>query len=262
MQHKAIKKLGQNFLNQPAIAHKIVANLAISENDHVIEIGPGPGVLTEIIANKPKQSYTVIELDKRFTKELSQRYAGKLEVIEHDFLTWPMETILNQKPLKFIGNIPYNITSPILFKLLEHYSALNSAVIMMQKEVAQRIVAREGNKQYGILSILMQTFAEVELLFDVGRNNFTPAPRVDSAVVRFCFNDTVNDIENPKLFRFIVRSVFNYRRKMLRNSLGRLYDPSILETINFIELTRRPETLTIAEFKQLSNHINTLHNVR
>jgi len=257
--HKPLKKFGQNFLTQPTIAFNIVKALSINNKDLVIEIGPGPGVLCETIISLKPQKYYAIEIDRRWAEDLSAKYADQISILNADFLEMDLQPFFGEnKNVKVIGNIPYNITSPILFKLLDHFSELDSAVVMMQKEVAKRITSNSGTKEYGILSILMQTFADVEYLFDVGRKNFKPEPKVDSAVVKFNFFDNVEGIENLELFRKTVRGTFNYRRKMLRNSLGRIFDQTIVSSLDDYDLTRRPEQLTIDGFKQLSNTINQL----
>jgi 16S rRNA (adenine1518-N6/adenine1519-N6)-dimethyltransferase len=257
--HKPLKKFGQNFLTQPAIAHNIVKALAINSDDSIIEIGPGPGVLSETIISLSPKKYYAIEIDTRWAQDLKSKYGSKISLINIDFLEWDLSPVLQEnKNVKVIGNIPYNITSPILFKLLDHFSELECAVVMMQKEVARRIVSKSGPKEYGILSIFMQLFAEVDWLFEVGRENFKPSPKVDSAVLKFNFFKTVEGIDDLKLFRQIVRGTFNYRRKMLRNSLGRIFDQTIVSSLDDFDLTRRPEQLTIEDFKHLSNTINLL----
>jgi 16S rRNA (adenine1518-N6/adenine1519-N6)-dimethyltransferase len=258
MQHKPLKKFGQNFLTQPAIAGKIVAALDISSADHILEIGPGTGVLTSIIIDKTPAAFTAVEIDRNLAAELREKYPHTMHLLQEDFLTINLSTLHKTKKLKIIGNIPYNITSPILFKLIDHYREIDCAVLMMQKEVAKRIVANSGSKDYGILSVILQTFASVEYLFDVAKNNFIPVPKVDSAIVKFTFVPQITGIDNLELYRRIIRSVFNYRRKMLRNSLIRIFDQSIVTSLNSFDLTRRPEQLSISDFKKLANTINTL----
>lgn len=259
LMHKPLKKFGQNFLNQPAIAHKIIKALDVNTGDTILEIGPGPGILTQqIIELNPKQYYAV-EVDNRWAEQLATQFGNRVDIINRDFLQYDLTKVCtgDVKP-KIIGNIPYNITSPILFKLLDHFSEIDRAVIMMQKEVARRIVADSGNKEYGILSVLIQTCADVDYLFEVGRQNFSPAPKVDSAVLRFNFFDRISGINNPPLFRKIVRATFNYRRKMLRNSLSRIFDQTIVSSLSEYDLTKRPEQLELDDFKALANTIDTL----
>ncbi len=256
--HPALKKYSQNFLNQPALAQKIVEALEVSADDSVVEIGPGPGILTRLLNQKPLRAFWAVELDGRWY-QLLREMDGPVKAVQADFLQWPLEEVATAgRPLKVIGNIPYHITSPILFRLRDHHKLISRAVIMMQKEVAERIVAVEGSKSYGILSVGLRTFADVRLLFTIGKKNFTPAPKVDSAVVRFDFYPRVEGLDNPELFIRLVRTVFNYRRKMLRNSLGRIIDRSIVYSLQSVPLDARPEQLSIAQFKQLSNEVNQL----
>ncbi len=254
--HPALKKYSQNFLNQPALAEKIVRALEISASDSVVEIGPGPGILTRLVNQKPLRSFWAVELDRRWHEQLLA-LGGPVKPIHADFLQWPLEEVATEEqPLKIIGNIPYHITTPILFRLRDHHRLISRAVIMMQKEVAGRIVAAEGSKSYGILSVGLRAFADVRVLFTIGKKNFTPAPSVDSSVVCFDFYREVEGVENPALFIKVLRAVFNYRRKMLRNSLCRIIDRSIVYSLQSVPLDARPEQLSIALFKQLSNEIN------
>lgn len=257
MQHIPLKKFGQNFLTQPAIAYKIVDALQISQSDTVIEIGPGPGTLTGFILEKKPRSFIAVEVDPRWAEHLKKEFGKSVQVIAEDFLkTDLLPFFSDDTSTKIIGNIPYNITSPILFKLLDYFPRINTSVLMMQREVARRIASNPGSKEWGILSVLMQTFADVKLMFDVSHKNFRPAPKVDSSVLRFDYFKQISDIDNPALYKKIIRTAFNYRRKMLRNSLSRMFDQSIVSSIDFIDLSRRPEQLSISEFKQLSNKIN------
>jgi 16S rRNA (adenine1518-N6/adenine1519-N6)-dimethyltransferase len=257
MQHIPLRKFGQNFLTQPAIARKIVNALYISGSDFVIEIGPGPGTLTRFILEKKPQSFTAIEVDPRWAEQLQKEFGASIQIIREDFLkTDLLPKISSDQSTKIIGNIPYNITSSILFKLLDYFPEIDTSVLMMQKEVAQRIVSKPGSKSWGILSVLMQTFADVTFLFNVGHKNFKPAPKVDSSVLRFDYFKEITDIDNLAIYKKVIRTVFNYRRKMLRNSLSRIINQNIVSSIDFIDLSRRPEQLSISEFKQLSNKIN------
>ena len=259
MQHIALKRFGQNFLTQPAIAQKIVDTLRISNEDQIIEIGPGKGILTRLISEKKPALFQAIEIDKNLAGKLADNYTNKLTVIEQDFLQLDLANLIDPKfKIKIIGNIPYNITSPILFKLIDHYKEIECAVLMLQKEVAQRICAKVNTRAYGILSVMHQTFSKVEYLFEVKRKNFNPTPKVDSAVIKLIYLPEIKEITNVQLYRNIVRAVFNYRRKMLRNSLSRIFDQSIVTSLVQFDLTRRPEQLSIQEFKQLANTIDQM----
>lgn len=259
MHHKPLKKFGQNFLTQPAIAEKIVNTLHISDKDQIIEIGPGKGILTDHIAVKHPAAFTAIEIDINLAKKLEKKFSGFVNIVEKDILEINLsELFLPGKKTKVIGNIPYNITSPIIFKLIDHYSEIDCAVLMMQKEVAKRIVASTGTKDYGILSVILQTYCKPEYLFDVGNKNFNPVPKVDSAVIKLNFIHNVKGVDNIELFRRIVRGVFNTRRKMIRNSLTRIFDQSIVTSLNNFDLTKRPEQLSVDNFKKLANTINKM----
>ncbi len=259
MPHRPLKQFSQNFLTQPAIAYKIVSALNISGRDSILEIGPGPGILTEIIVNENPSSFFAIEIDRNLAENLRGKYANHLHVIEKDILDFDLLSLDSGCfPLKVIGNIPYNITSPILFKLLEYHSKIECSVLMMQKEVAKRIVAKSGSKDYGILSIMVQILADVEYLFDVGNKNFHPVPKVNSAVIKLTYLKKEEGIENIDLFKKLVRGVFNNRRKMLRNTLSRIFGQTIVSSLDAFDLTRRPEQLTIAQFKELANKVNQL----
>ncbi len=261
---KPLKKFGQNFLTNPHYQQKIVAALDIQSSDNILEIGPGKGALTEIIVHAACHRFCAVEIDRRWCEELRQKFGSEIEIIEDDFLNLDLISCCREadKKLKIIGNIPYNITSPILFKLIDNFRIVKTAVLMTQKEVAQRIAAPPGNKAYGILSVISQTYGEVEFLFNVKRGNFFPVPSVDSAVLRINFFEKLCGIENVDLFRQLVRGVFNYRRKMLRNSLSRIFDNGIVNSLNSVSLEARPESLSVQDFKNLANEINSITGQR
>lgn len=252
------KRFSQNFLQNPFYQKKIVDALEINPEDTVIEIGPGRGALTDHIASLQPNNYYAIEIDTILANELANRFNNKVQIIQQDFLEFDFSSIpeIENQPVKIIGNLPYHITSPILFKLIDNYKKINSAVIMMQKEVAKRISANHNNKDYGILSVVSQAYSEVQYLFEVKRGNFYPTPDVDSAVIKLDFFMRPEGIDDEALFRKIVRQTFNYRRKMLRNSLCRIFDKSIVYLISSDYLDRRPEQLTVDDFKILSNSLN------
>ena len=252
------KRFSQNFLQNPHYQKKIVDALHIQTTDTVIEIGPGRGALTEsILAFKPANFFAV-EIDTNLAEGLSVRFKDKLEIIRQDFLQFDFNlvTAVSGLRLKIIGNLPYHITSPILFKLIDNYRKIDCAVLMIQKEVAKRIAAPHGKKDYGILSVISQAYCDVQYLFEVKRGNFYPSPDVDSAVIKLDFYEMPEGIENESQFRGIVRQSFNYRRKMLRNSLCRIFDKSIVYSLSSEYLDRRPEQLSVEDFKILSNSLN------
>ncbi len=240
------KRLGQNFLRDGNVARKIVA--AVSSGGAIVEIGPGTGALTEWLLPRDP-GLTAIEVDPRAVELLRDRWPN-FDVREADVLTLDWAKLAEERggPLHVVGNLPYYITTPILFSLLDaERGSIGEAVVMMQREVAQRIVASRGTKVYGILSVVLQKLAEPKLLFDVSRNVFHPKPDVTSSVVRFGFDVPDLGVDSG-LFRTVVRMAFNQRRKTLRNSLQRLTDrvppqfaqlrAEALSPDDFVELTR------------------------
>ncbi len=252
------KRFSQNFLHNQAIAFRTVQALEIHGEDVVIEIGAGKGVLTDHIVKAQPRQLIIVEIDRRWFAHLQERFSKNAAIVNDDFMEMELEPVFNRynRRLKVIGNIPYHITSPILFKLIDCYHLIENVVIMIQKEVARRIVAEPGTKEYGILSVICQTYTEPEYQFSVAAGNFFPKPEVDSAVLRFRFRNQIENVDNPALFRHLVRHVFNYRRKMLRNSLSRIFDKSIVYSLTSISINARPEELSVDQLKILSNEIN------
>jgi 16S rRNA (adenine1518-N6/adenine1519-N6)-dimethyltransferase len=252
---KPIKALGQNFLRDENVLHKIMESLDLRIDDVIVEIGPGQGALTNHLCNTPVK-LIAIEVDERAVRLLRERFGEKLELMHRDVLEVNLGELAerNSRKVRIVGNIPYYLTSEILFWLFDARTAVADATLMMQFEVARRLIAPPKNKEYGILSIFTQFYTECEMLFKVSRNCFFPKPEVDSAVVRFAFKEQLPDCDE-KLFRSIVRSTFGQRRKTLRNGLKSMgYDDSVLDHISF-DLKRRPEDLSVDEFLNLSESI-------
>jgi len=229
------------------------------EDDIVVEIGPGEGVLTRHLASTVRKLIAV-EIDLRAVEQLNSEFdVRELEIVHGDFLEFDLSIIRRRfrKPIRVIGNIPYRITTPILFHLLDHREHVRDMTLMLQKEVAERIVARPANKEYGILSVFFQFFTDVRKLFDVSPNAFFPKPRVVSSVVRFLpLKSPRYPLTDEAFFRAMVRSVFGKRRKTLRNSLKYFFgeqNPD-LSTAG-VDLQRRPEDLSIQELVALSNRL-------
>lgn len=262
--YKPKKFLGQNFLVDENIAKKIVASLVISENDTVIEIGPGQQALTKHLSGLTNNFYAV-ELDRSIYEKLKTEYEGRINLIHSDFLKTDLDKDFGSvsdpdRKLKIIGNIPYNITTEILFKLFNHSGIIETAVLMMQREVAKRLVSRPDTKDYGILAVQTQFYTRSELLFHVPPTAFFPKPNVTSSVVKFHFDKDISILENKVLFKEVVRESFGQRRKTMRNSLKKLmerYEINEKDIAGF-DFTRRPENLTPSEFVTLSNTINQL----
>ncbi|QQS30831.1 MAG: ribosomal RNA small subunit methyltransferase A [Sphingobacteriales bacterium] len=220
---RKLKQFGQHFLKHPQIAERIADSLQLegTGSDIVVEIGPGQGILTRFLYNRSGVKLFVVEIDNRLPEILIQKYP-LLEghIIEQDVLKVHFEDYIGQEPFWMIGNFPYNISSQILFKALDYRHRLKQVVGMFQKEVAQRIVAKEGNKHYGILSVLLQAYFKTEYLFEVSPGSFDPPPKVQSAVVRLTPTEEYSHlINNHKQFKQTVKQAFNQRRKMLRNAL-------------------------------------------
>jgi 16S rRNA (adenine1518-N6/adenine1519-N6)-dimethyltransferase len=254
---RPLKKFGQNYLNDPNILRKIVEEIAPAEGDNIIEIGPGLGALTKKLLEKVPV-ITAVEIDKRVGEELKAKFPG-LNLLTQDFLKTDLNAIynINNIKLRITGNIPYNLTSPILFMIIENNRIIRDSVLMVQLEVAQRIISKKGTKEYGILSVLLHYFCDVKLCFKVSPNVFTPRPKVWSAVIHLYPKELNITNDEKKLFIQTVKASFGNRRKTLKNSLSN----SIFKELNFensgIDLSLRAEQLDISDFVILSKYIRT-----
>jgi 16S rRNA (adenine1518-N6/adenine1519-N6)-dimethyltransferase len=249
---RAKKSLGQHFLHDQHIAQKIVASLQLDEQkkNQVLEIGPGMGVLTKYILNLPHIDLKVVEIDRESVQYLQAHFTAlKGNIIEGDFLQMSFSKIY-QQPFTIIGNFPYNISSQIFFKVLEHRQEVWQVVGMLQKEVAERIAAPHGSKTYGILSVLLQAYYKIEYLFKVSPGVFTPPPKVMSAVIRLTRNDVKQLPCDEKLFVQVVKQSFNNRRKTLRNALKNLNLAA--EVSGLALLDQRAEQLSVESFVNLT----------
>lgn len=251
------KALGQNFLRDVNIARKIVGAIDPAPNQTVLEIGPGEGALTPLLARRVKHLIAV-ELDERVLFQLRALINGTpAEVIIGDFLTLDLAAIAHAHgPLRIVGNIPYNITSQIVIRILEQKQYVLDATLLMQREVARRLAAPHGNKEYGILSVFCQLYADVTLLFDVSPNVFYPRPEVTSSLVRLrMLPQPRHAVHDEDFFRSMVRAVFGKRRKTLRASL-RYFLPELPAVSLPVDLQRRPEDLSIRELVLLANALS------
>lgn len=246
------KFLGQHFLHHQPTAERIVRALVLTSiQEPVLEIGPGMGVLTRYLREIPSVSLKVVEIDPESVAYLRVHYPG-LEIIEGDFLNLPLANVFIS-PFSIIGNFPYNISSQIFFSVLEHRTQIKQVVGMLQKEVADRIAARHGSKTYGILSVLVQTFYRVELLFSVSPGVFNPPPKVMSAVIRLTRNNRVSLPCNESFFFQVVKQAFNTRRKTLRNALKNLTLAAHREVSDLdIFWNKRAEQLSPEDFIELT----------
>ena len=250
------KRLGQHFLADKNIARKITGALTCEGYNQVLEIGPGMGVLTQFLLEEKNFTTTLVEIDHESADYLRSRFPEVSErIAEEDILGYRMDLNFSS-PLAVIGNFPYNISSQILFKILENRDLVIEVVGMLQKEVAERITSPPGSKIYGILSVLIQAFYKTELLFIVGPQVFVPPPKVNSAVIRLTRKTDHSLNCNEKLFFRIVKTAFNQRRKMLRNSLKSLLpDRSIFNDHAEALMTKRPEQLSVDDFVTLTDLI-------
>ena len=249
---KAKKFLGQHFLKDETIALNVAESIS-AETVNVLEIGPGTGVLTKHLLNNDKLNLFVVEIDRESVVYLNKHYPELSDrIIEGDFLRMNVEEIFPEN-YSIVGNFPYNISSQILFKAFDHHDKVMEVVGMFQKEVAERIASKPGKKAYGILSVLLQAFYDIEYLFTVEPHVFDPPPKVQSAVIRLRRNQTIKLDCDEKLFFRVVKTAFNQRRKTLRNALS-----VFIFTDELIEsgiLTKRAEQLSVTEFVTLTNAI-------
>ena len=249
---RAKKFLGQHFLTDLSIAQRITDTITLVDIP-VLEIGPGMGVLTQYLLKNPNISLTAIEIDRESVAYLREWYP-ELNLVEGDFLKLDLNKLYPQGPFCVIGNYPYNISSQIFFKVLDYKDRIPLCSGMIQKEVAQRLAAKPGSKAYGILSVLLQAYYDIEYLFTVGNHVFSPPPKVESAVIRLTRNKRERLDCDEQLFKTIVKTAFNQRRKQMRNSLMQLVgkgNPLLQENI----FTKRPEQLHVDEFVELTKMI-------
>ena len=262
---RAKKSLGQHFLTDLTIARRIADTLSLADASctpqfdmcgkpvPVLEIGPGMGVLTQYLLKNPDIRLTAIEIDRESVAYLREWYP-ELNLVEGDFLKYDLDALFPNQSFCVIGNYPYNISSQIFFKVLEHRDRIPVCSGMIQKEVAQRLAANPGKKDYGILSVLLQAYYDIEYLFTVGNHVFNPPPKVESAVIRLKRNQRQHLDCDEQLFKTVVKTAFNQRRKQMRNSLQQLVgkgNPLLQENI----FTKRPEQLHVDEFVELTKMI-------
>ena len=245
------KNLGQHFLKDKAIARKISDSLTGEGCSSVLEIGPGMGILTDFIIKRGFADFRVIEIDNESVHYLKTNYPELENIITGDFLTFDIDKYFNDK-IAIIGNFPYNISSQIFFKILNHREKVVEVCGMLQKEVAQRICAKPGSKTYGILSVFIQAFYSAEYLFSVSNKVFSPPPKVLSGVIRLKRNETITLNCDESLFFRVVKACFNQRRKTLRNSVKSACD---LMGDDYHSYHLRPEQLSVTQFVELTNWI-------
>lgn len=243
-------KLGQNFLINPNIAQNIANSL--SNNDIIIEIGPGKGALTKYLYEKFSGNLLLIELDKNFIHDLALSFP-KAKIICQDVLEVDFKELAEGRKINIIGNLPYCVSTEILFLIHRYRDCVDEVVCMLQKEVVDRICAKNGCKQYGIPSVLLQSFFDIEKLFDVAPENFCPVPKVVSSVMRLRRNGVKRLSCDEKLFDKVVHSSFRFRRKILKNCLGNIVNKNFMSD----KLSLRAEQLSVADFVDLTNEIDS-----
>lgn len=256
---KAKKSFGQHFLNRPDIAKRIADGLLLTDSlgGRVLEVGPGKGMLTQFLIEK-KLNLVAVEADKDMVDFLNQKYTPlSINIVFEDFMKVDLSKIFDNQQFSLIGNFPYNISSQIIFKMIDNRNLIPEMVGMFQLEMAERVVAKPGGKDYGVISVLAQAFYDGKKLFNVDRGCFSPPPNVQSAVISLTRKENQDLGCDEALFKNVVKTSFNQRRKMLRNTVRPFFDkdPSVLTDAFF---NRRPETLSLEEFVSLTKQIAAL----
>jgi len=255
--HKARKRFGQNFLQDSRIIHQIVMAINPSEDDHVVEIGPGQGAITQPLLDTHCQ-LDVVELDRDLVERLNTQFShiDRFTLHSADALTFDFAALEHGKALRIIGNLPYNISTPLLFHLLSQAAHIKDMHFMLQKEIVDRLQAQPGSKQFGRLSIMIQLYCHVEALFDVDPECFHPRPKVMSSIVRLTpYAQQKYHIDDLVLFETIVKAAFSQRRKTIRNTLKNICDDFTFDAAQ-IDPSSRAEALSINDFVRLSNQLS------
>ena len=256
-QHRARKRFGQNFLHDAGIIDRILRAINAKAGEHLLEIGPGQGALTEGLLGSGAQ-LDVVELDKDLVPILQHKFADRdnFRLHQGDALKFDFNTLgVPPRSLKVVGNLPYNISTPLIFHLLAHAGLIRDMHFMLQKEVVERMAAGPGGGDWGRLSIMVQYHCRVEHLFNVGPGAFNPPPKVDSAIVRLVPHEVLpHPAKDPALLERVVREAFNQRRKTLRNTLKGLLDSHAIEAAG-VDGSLRPEQLDLAAFVRLADQL-------
>jgi 16S rRNA (adenine1518-N6/adenine1519-N6)-dimethyltransferase len=256
LSHRPRKRFGQNFLHDPAVIGRIVAAINPSSSDKLVEIGPGQGAITVPLLQRAVR-LAVVELDRDLIEPLQTRCAdqGELTVYNADALGFDFCAIAGDSPLRIVGNLPYNISTPLLFHLLAQHDCIRDMHFMLQKEVVERMAAAPGSRQYGRLSVMLQYRCEVTHLFDIGPGAFSPPPKVESAFVRLMpYARPPIRVNDEIVFEQLVRQAFSQRRKTLRNTLRGMLEAEAISALG-IDPKARAETLAISDFAALANSV-------
>lgn len=255
MPHQARKRFGQNFLHDQGIIDRIVQSINPQASDHIVEIGPGQGALTRPLAASGAR-LDCVELDRDLAAFLQTNVGKQANVTIHqqDILKFDLASVQHDsRRLRIIGNLPYNISTPVLFYLLQQHSHIQDMVFMLQLEVVNRMAAQVGDKNYGRLGLMLQYYCEVEPLFNVPSAAFTPRPKVSSAIVRLIPHQTMPiQAKDPECLQVVIRTAFNQRRKTLKNSLKAIISETVLTTLP-LDVSMRPENLTLADYVLISD---------
>lgn len=258
--HKARKRFGQNFLIDHGIIRDIVRAVHPQREDNIVEIGPGKGAITQLLADSC-DNLTVIELDRDLVPWLKIKFEKhpNFQLFQADALQFDFTQLIKaDQPLRIVGNLPYNISTPLIFHLLSYSDRVQDMHFMLQKEVVKRMAAQPGDSAYGRLGIMVQYYCAVEDLFDVPPTSFDPAPKVDSAIVRLMpYKDLPYKATNIKTLENLVNVAFQQRRKTLRNALKQLLDTEVLEQLP-LDLSARAEEISLADYVATSNLLDTL----
>lgn len=253
--HRPRKRFGQHFLTDPGVIDAIVQAIDPQPGDTIVEIGPGPGAITEPLARKAGQLHCV-ELDRDLAGALRRRFASTDNVSIHEADALKFDFCSLGDSLRVVGNLPYNISTPLLFHLVDCRDCISDMYFMLQKEVVERMTAEPGTKAYGRLGIMLGCHLSVEALFDVGPECFDPPPKVVSAVVRLApLGDERPQIDDEQLLGRLVATAFSQRRKTLRNALKTMVDATELDAVG-IDTSKRPESLAIADYVALANYVS------
>ena len=259
LKHRARKRFGQNFLNDAGIIERIVRSIAPQAEDNLVEIGPGQGAITApLLASCP--TLQVVEIDQDLIPILLAQFANipGFKIHQQDALNFDFGTLAQQQPLRIVGNLPYNISTPLIFHLLSFQHKVQDMHFMLQKEVVERLAATPGSKHYGRLSVMTQYYCQVEHLFGVAPECFSPRPKVDSAIVRLSPHTTLPFIaEDKALLDKVVNLAFQQRRKTLRNSLKQWLSKETLADLP-VDTSLRPENISLEGYVDISNYIYRL----
>jgi len=258
MGHQARKRFGQNFLHDPNVIRNIVKSIRPKVGDNMVEIGPGMGAITEELLDATEGYLNVVELDRDLIPGLKVKFFNMpgFQIHEADALKFDFSSLkVDDRPLRIVGNLPYNISTPLIFHLLSYHGLVKDMHFMLQKEVVQRLAAGPGDNNYGRLSIMAQYFCQVQHLFDVGPGAFKPAPKVDSAIVRMApYAEVPHPTKDFRTLENVVRESFAMRRKTLRNNLKKRLTAEQIESLG-IDPGIRPEKLSVADYVRIADYV-------